>query len=82
MRRRLQDSVLISPSGGCISAHSNNGLIPSISVSVQTDPLLNGNGVNGHVPGMTSLITSNGNGHLGNGGGHNREGHNGKEHWH
>lgn len=75
MRRRLQESFHISPSAAALS--TNNGIlgfggggggIPSISVSVQTDPVhlaSNGQMANGHLQsngGQTILA----NGHLGN----------------
>ena len=76
MRRRLQESFHISPSGMSHGSHnggnggSNGGGIPSISVSVQTEPM--GGGANGIM--TTSL---NGNGHLTNLGMTNGHLHNG-----
>jgi hypothetical protein len=71
MRRRLQETFHISPSGGTIST---NGNIPSISVSVQTEPLMAGMNGNGAILNGQTLLA---NGHLmGNGGssGHHSNG--------
>ena len=66
MRRRLQESFHISPSGGTMNTHlsgvNGNGAIPSISVSVQTEPMMSLNG-NGHLAANlanTSSLLANG----------------------
>ena len=54
MRRRFQDTFHVGPGGGGGGACGPHGgaALPSISVSVQTEPPLNGHLANGHADGI------------------------------
>lgn len=62
MRRRLQESFHISPSGGTMSTHLG-GHIPSISVSVQTEPMMTTLNGNGHLANLANTAELLVNGH-------------------
>ena len=52
MRRRFQDTFHVGPGGGGACGPHGGAALPSISVSVQTEPPLNGHLANGHADGI------------------------------
>ena len=70
MRRRFQDTFHVGPGGGGACGPHGGAALPSISVSVQTEPPLNGHLANGHADGIAeTTILPVCNNPTGNGGG-------------